>query len=83
MITLDLRQRMISLDEILDAIDQDTVVIIRLDGKRFVIESEDSFEQEIARLGQSEKFNEFLATRSTEEDGISLDDFEKRLSGDK
>jgi hypothetical protein len=83
MITLDLRQRMISLDEILDAIDQDTVVIIRLDGKRFVIESEDSFEQELERLGQSEKFNEFLATRSAEEGGISLSDFEERLRGEK
>jgi hypothetical protein len=78
-ITLDLRQRMISLDEILNAVDQDTVVIIRPDGKRLVLEPEDSFEQEVARLGQSEKFMNFLEERAQEKGGISLDEFERRL----
>ena len=51
MITLDLRKRTISLDEILDAVDQDTVIIVRPDGKRLVLEPEDSFAQEVALLG--------------------------------
>ena len=63
MITFDLRQRMVSLDEILDAVDQDSVIIIRPDGKRLVLEPEDSFEQEVELLGQSEKFMAFLAER--------------------
>lgn len=79
MITLDLRKRMISLDEILDAVDQDTVVIVRPDGKRLVLESEDSFEQEVAMLGQSEKFMAFLAERAQEQGGISLEEFERKL----
>lgn len=79
MITLDLRQRRISLDEVLDAVDQDTVVIIRADGKRLVLEPEDSFEQEVIRLGQSERFMAFLEERAQEPGGISLEEFERRL----
>jgi hypothetical protein len=79
MITLDLRKRQISLDEILDAVEQDTVVIVRPDGKRLIIEAEDSFEQEVEQLGKSEKFMAFLAERSKEKGGISLEDFERQL----
>jgi hypothetical protein len=79
MITLDLRQRRVSLDEILDAVDQDTVVIIRADGKRLVLESEDAFEVEVAQFGQSEKFMAFLAERSKQPGGITLEEFEQRL----
>lgn len=79
MITLDLRQRQISLDEILNAVDQDSVIIIRADGKRFVLEPEDAFAQEVATLGQSEKFMAFLAERAQEPGGISLEEFERQL----
>lgn len=79
MITLDLRQRTISLDEILDAVDQDTVVIIRPDGKRLVLEPEDSFEREVGQLGQSERFMNFLAERAQETGGVSLEDLERKL----
>jgi hypothetical protein len=80
MITLDLRQRQISLDEILNAVDQDTVVIIRQDGKRLLLESEDAFAQEVATLGQSEKFMAFLAERANKPGGISLEAFEEQLA---
>jgi virulence-associated protein VagC len=79
MITLDLRQRAISLDEILNAADQDTVVLIRRDGKRLVLEPEDAFAQEVATLGQSEAFMGFLAERAKSKGGRSLDDFERTL----
>ncbi|MEI8306297.1 MAG: hypothetical protein WCF99_04430 [Chloroflexales bacterium] len=78
MITLDLRKRTISLDEILDAVDQDTVIIVRPDGKRLVLEPEDSFAQEVALLGQSEKFMAFLTERAQEQGGISLEEFERK-----
>jgi len=83
MITLDLRQRMISLDEILDAVDQDTVVIVRPDGKRLVLELEDSFAQEVTMLGQSETFMAFLDERSQEQGGISLEDFVRKLEDEE
>lgn len=79
MITLDLRKRRISLDEILAAVDQDTVVIVRPDGKRLILEPEDAFEQEVALLGQSEKFMAFLAERAQQQGGISLEEFERKL----
>jgi len=80
MITLDLRQRQISLDEILNAVDQDMVVIIRQDGKRLLLEAEDAFAQEVATLGQSEKFMAFLAERTGKPGGISLEAFEDQLA---
>ncbi|WP_129629041.1 hypothetical protein [Candidatus Oscillochloris fontis] len=80
MITLDLRQRSISLDELLRTVDQDTVVIVRSDGKRFVLESEDAFEQEVAMLAQSETFMAFLDERSTHKGGRTLEDFERMLN---
>lgn len=79
MITLDLRQRQVSLDEILHAVDQDSVVIIRADGKRFVLEPEDAFAQEVATLGRSEKFMAFLAERAQEPGGVTLEEFERQL----
>jgi hypothetical protein len=80
MITLDLRQRQISLDEILNAVDQDTVVIIRQDGKRLLLEAEDAFAQEVATLGQSEKFMALLAERTGKPGSISLEAFEEQLA---
>lgn len=79
MITLDLRRRKISLDEILDAVDQDSVIIIRPDGKRLVLEPEGAAEEEVRQLGQSEKFVNFLAERAQETGGISLEEFERKL----
>ncbi len=79
MITLDLRTRRISLDEILDAVDHDTVILIRADGKRLVLEPEDAFDQEVAALGQSETFMNFLAKRAREPGGIALEDFKRQL----
>lgn len=79
MITLDLRQRQISLDEIMNAVEQDSVVIIRSDGKRFVLEPEDAFAQEVTTLGRSEKFMTFLAERAQEPGGVSLEEFERQL----
>jgi hypothetical protein len=83
MITLDLRQRMISLDEILDAVDKDTVVIVRPDGKRLVLEIEDSFAQEVTMLGQNETFMAFLDERSQEQGGISREDFVRKLEDEE
>ncbi len=80
MITLDLRQRQISLDEILNAVDQDTVVIIRQDGKRLLLEAEDAFAQEVATLGQSEKFMALLAESISKTGSVFLEVFEEQLA---
>jgi hypothetical protein len=80
MITLDLRQRAISLEEILRAADQDMVVLIRPDGKRLVIEPEDAFAAEVQQLGMSPAFMNFLAERAHEPGGMTLAAFAQELA---
>jgi hypothetical protein len=53
--------------------------VIAKDGTIFVLEPADEFEREIAQLGQSERFMAFLAERSKEPGGISLEAANKRL----
>ncbi len=60
-------------------VDQDTVVMVRPDGKRLILEPEDSFAQEVTMLGQSETFMAFLAERAQEQGGVSLEEFERNL----
>jgi hypothetical protein len=49
------------------------------DGQEFILETADEFEQEIAALGQSEKFMSFLAERSREKGCIPLAEIERKL----
>ena len=49
------------------------------DGQEYILESANEFEQEVARLGQSEKFMNFLAERRKESRRIPLEEVERRL----
>lgn len=49
------------------------------DNREFNLEAAESFDQEVAELGQSEKFMAFLADRAQEPGNISLEDIEQRL----
>ena len=79
MITLDLRTQHLTIDELFQAATAEAVHVIAKDGTIFVLEPADEFEREIAQLGQSEKFMAFLAERSTEPGGISLEEAMRRL----
>ena len=79
MMTVDLRQQQVSLDDLLAAVDKGSVLVIRPDGTRLTLELADDFDQEVAALGQSERFMAFLAERSQESGGITLEEFERRL----
>jgi hypothetical protein len=79
MMTIDLRQQQVSLDELLAAVDSGSVLVIRPDGTRVTLELADDFDQEVAMLGQSERFMAFLHERAQETGGQSLEDFERRL----
>jgi hypothetical protein len=80
MITLDLRQKAISLDELLQLASSDSVLVVNQDGNEFVVETADAFDREVAELGQSTKFMTFLAERSNEKASVSLDEIERRLA---
>jgi hypothetical protein len=79
MITLDLRTQRITIDELFQAAASETVHVIAKDGSIFVLEQADEFEREIAQLSQSKNFMAFLAERSKETGGISLDEAIQRL----
>lgn len=79
MITLDLRTQHLTIDELLQAAASEAVHVIAKDGTIFVLEPADEFEREVVQLGQSKKFMAFLAERSKESGGISLEEAIKRL----
>jgi hypothetical protein len=79
MITLDLRTQHLTIDELFQAAASEAVHVIAKDGTIFVLEPADEFEREVVQLGQSKKFMAFLAERSKETGGISLEQAMKRL----
>jgi hypothetical protein len=81
MITLDLRQQAVTVEELLQIASADSVLIRTDDGQEFILESADEFDREVAMLGRSEKFMQFLAERSKEEGTIPLEQLKQDLDG--
>ena len=80
MITIDLRHKPLTLSELLHWAEQDVIRIVSASGRAFILEeSDESFEQEVARLGNSERFMTFLAERSREPADMSLEEFERTI----
>jgi hypothetical protein len=77
--TLDLRYQSITIQELLQFASQESVLILDENGIEFVLEAADAFEQEVVKLGQSEKFLTFLAERSKEPSCTPLEEIEYRL----
>jgi hypothetical protein len=79
MITLDLRKQDITFEELFRVADSDSVLIVTRDGQEYILESANEFEQEVARLGQSENFMNFLAERRKDSRRIPLEEVERRF----
>lgn len=80
MTTYDLRKHNLTVDELFHLAADETIHVIAKDGQTFVIEPADDFEQEVARLRQSESFMAFLAERSKAKQGsVSLETFEREI----
>jgi len=79
MITLDLRQQTVTVDELFQLASSDSLRVLNRDGDEFVVEMADAFDREVAELRQSEKFMSFLGERCKEKGSVSLDDIERRL----
>ena len=78
--TWDLRQQHVSVTDLLQWARTETVCILNAEGEAFILEAADAFEREVAQLGQSDTFMAFLAERSKEPGGKSLDDLAHKLS---
>ena len=81
--TLDLRQQQVTVVELLQFARTESVRIVDEEGAEFILEAADAFEREVAELGQSEPFMSFLAERSKEPGGISLEELEGVLAQPK
>lgn len=79
MITLDLRQQQITLEELFRAARSESVLIVTDEGQEYILEAADEFDREVAELGRSQKFRDFLAERQKESGRIPLEEIERRL----
>jgi len=79
MTTLDLRQRKVTVDELLELAAAGSVRILARDGHEFILEEAGEFEKEAAQLGSSDKFMRFLKERSAEEATIPFDQIAQTL----
>ena len=79
MITLDLRRQQITLEELFRAARSESVLIVTDEGQEYILEAADDFDREVAELGRSEKFMDFLAQRRKESGRIPLEEIERRL----
>lgn len=79
MITLDLRYQQITLEELLRAAGSEAVLIVTEEGRRYILEAADDFDREVAALGSSREFLDFLAERRQEPGRIALEEIERRL----
>jgi hypothetical protein len=79
MITLDLKDQTMTVEELLRIASSDSVLIRSNGGQEYILESADEFEREVALLGNSEKFMQFLAERSKELGSISIEQLKQEL----
>ena len=79
MITIDLRKKKHSIDELLTLARSEPLMIYDKDGKNYILEETDEFEKEVKELGSSERFMKFLNERSKEKETISISSIAKKL----
>jgi hypothetical protein len=77
--TIDLTQVQPSLDELLQLAADDSVLIWNQKGLELILEAADAFDREVAELSRSERFMSFLARRSEEPGGTTLEEIEQRV----
>ncbi len=78
--TVDLRSKALTIQELLRMAQSDSLLILADDDHSYTLEEADEFEKEVAMLGQSVPFVEFLKERSKEPGSVSLKEVERRLN---
>jgi hypothetical protein len=77
--TLDLTRKQMTLEEVLKLASAGSVRILTRDGRTYVLEDVEDFEDEVKLLGKSAKFRRFLQQRSKEAATRSLKDYRQSL----
>ena len=73
--TINLDEKARSVDDLLAIARREVVLLISKDGTNFVLEEADGFEREVAELGNSDAFMEFLEDRSREESATLIEQY--------
>src|SRR5437764_3710865 len=77
--TINLKEESPTVAQLLAMARKKSVLLVSKDGATFVLEEADEFDKEVAELGGSDKFIEFLTKRSKEQAVTSIEEFAKQL----
>lgn len=77
--TIELVHVDLTLAELIELAEQDTLILQKLDGTEFVLSTVDDFSAEVEALGQNQEFMDFLVQRSRSTKRLYLEDARKRL----
>lgn len=77
--TIELSQSTLTISELLELAENDTVIIKKADGREFVLSVVDDFAAEVQALQENQEFMDFLARRSQSDQRVSLEEARKRL----
>ncbi|MDJ0621063.1 MAG: hypothetical protein QNJ63_30725 [Calothrix sp. MO_192.B10] len=77
--TIELAQSNLTVMELLELAEQDTVILQKSDGTEFVLAVVDDFAAEVEELRHNQEFMDFLAQRSRSTKRLSLEEARKRL----
>ncbi|MFM6008912.1 MAG: hypothetical protein ACKPA7_33645, partial [Sphaerospermopsis kisseleviana] len=76
---IELSQSTLTISELLELAENDTVIIKKADGREFVLSVVDDFAAEVQALQENQEFMDFLARRSQSDQRVSLEEARKRL----
>ncbi|MCU0567707.1 MAG: hypothetical protein MUF49_14050 [Oculatellaceae cyanobacterium Prado106] len=76
---VELDQLNLTVSELIELAERDTLIIRKADGTEFVLSAVDDFSAEVEALSQNQEFMEFLAERSQSPNRVSLEEARKRL----
>jgi hypothetical protein len=77
--TIELSESNLTVGELIELAEQDTIILRKPDGTEFVLSVVDDFAAEVEALGRNQEFMEFLAQRSRSTKRLSLSEARKRL----
>lgn len=80
--TIDLEKKSIGLPDAIKLAGKGPVLLVAAGGREYVLSAADDFEQEVAVLRKSRKFQRFLDERSRSVRSISLAEVEHRIESE-
>ncbi|RJP32218.1 MAG: hypothetical protein C4527_06430 [Candidatus Omnitrophota bacterium] len=77
--TIDLKDELLQLNDLIDLARKEPVLLLSPDGKEFLISEADNFEKEVETLRASHSFQNFLDIRTASKHRIPLEEIEREI----